>query len=82
MRKDAAERRPCRGYAIRIEALRRVICDPDAYVLRYARRLARIKEANVRDFNEALKARDLPHPTTDASPSEPALRSSKHVEPG
>jgi hypothetical protein len=44
-RKPAA-RRHCRGFAYRIEALRRVICNRDVYAIRYARRLARLAEAN------------------------------------
>jgi len=47
---DPEARRPCRGYAFRIEALRRVITAREAYVTRYARRIARLDEAaSVRD---------------------------------
>jgi hypothetical protein len=42
---DPEARRPCRGYAFRIEALRRVIQYREAVVMRYARRLARLAEA-------------------------------------
>jgi hypothetical protein len=84
-RKDPAERRPCRGYAIRIEALRRVIVYRDEYVLRYARRLARIAEANAKAQAEKLRPylEDNPRHAAASEPeSLPTLRSSKHVEPG
>ncbi|HEV7690246.1 MAG TPA: hypothetical protein VGO52_05465 [Hyphomonadaceae bacterium] len=44
---DPEIRRPCLGYAFRIEALRRVvsISGREAYVMRYARRMARLDEA-------------------------------------
>jgi hypothetical protein len=42
---DPEAQRPCRGYAFRIEALRRVISQREAFVVRYARRLARLDEA-------------------------------------
>jgi hypothetical protein len=42
---DPEARRPCRGYAFRIEALRRAIQYREAYVMRYARRIARLDEA-------------------------------------
>jgi hypothetical protein len=83
---EPAERRRCRNYAFRIEALRRTINSREAYVLRYARRLARIAEVNVRDLAEALKVYDPPQQETaaalpEATP-EAALRNAKHVEPG
>src|SRR5689334_6840791 len=81
-RKEPAERRPCRGYAVRIEALRRVLCYRDAYILRYARRLARIREANNRALAEALKGCCPPEETTGVSTPEPAQRNAKHVDPG
>jgi hypothetical protein len=86
-RKEPAERRPCRGYAVRIEALRRVICDPHAYALRYARRLARIAQANARAQAEAL-SRYLQEKSGQAAEpepqpeSQPALPNCKHIEPG
>jgi len=86
-RKEPAERRPCRGYAVRIEALRRVLCDPDAYVLRYARRLARVREASARAQAETLSRYLQERSRHDTAPepqpeSQPVLPSSKHVEPG
>jgi hypothetical protein len=84
-RKDPAEQRPCRGYAVRIEALRRVIVYRDAYVLRYARRLARIGQASARAQVETLSRHLQGRSQQDASPqpaSQPALPSAKHVEPG
>jgi hypothetical protein len=44
-RKEPREQRPCRGYAFRMEAVRRVITDCRPYVMRYARRLARVAQA-------------------------------------
>ncbi|HEV7691558.1 MAG TPA: hypothetical protein VGO52_12070 [Hyphomonadaceae bacterium] len=81
-RSEPAEKRPCRNYAYRIEALRRAINSREAYVLRYARRLARIREANVRDLTEALKAYDLSPPATGAAPSETAPPCARRIEPG
>jgi hypothetical protein len=81
-RSEPAERRPCRNYAYRIEALRRAINYRDDYVRRYALRLARIAEANLSALVEALKAHDLPQPAQAAASSEPASRSAKHIEPG
>ncbi|HEV7691854.1 MAG TPA: hypothetical protein VGO52_13555 [Hyphomonadaceae bacterium] len=81
-RSEPTEKRPCRNYALRIEALRRAINSREAYVLRYARRLARIAEAKVRDLAEALKAyKPLQQETVAASPGA-RLRSAKHIEPG
>ncbi|HEV7690770.1 MAG TPA: hypothetical protein VGO52_08110, partial [Hyphomonadaceae bacterium] len=87
--KEPAERRPCRGYAVRIEALRRVISYRDAYVLRYARRLARLAAANAKAQAETLsrhlqeRSRHAAAPEPEPQPeSQPALRSAKHVEPG
>jgi hypothetical protein len=88
-RKEPAERRPCRGYAVRIEALRRVISDRDAYVLRYARRLAHIAEASARAQAETpgRHLREMSRQGASSAPepqpeSQPVLPSSKHVEPG
>src|SRR5689334_2143292 len=77
-----AERRPCRNLAMRIEALRRAINHRKDYVLRYARRLARIREANNRLLAEALKAYEPQQPTTGASTPDPERWNAKHVEPG
>jgi hypothetical protein len=46
---DPEAQRPCRGYAFRIEALRRAINHREAYVTRYARRLARIRQARIEE---------------------------------
>jgi len=86
-RKEPAERRPCRGYAVRIEALRRVIAYRDAYVLRHARRLARIAQANAKAQAETLNRYLQERSQHDAAPApepeaQPALQSAKHVEPG
>jgi hypothetical protein len=81
-RSEPAERRRCRPLAFRIEALRRAINSREDYVLRYARRLARIAKANVRDVTEALKAYDPPQPATGDSSPEGAPQSAKHIEPG
>jgi hypothetical protein len=81
-RSGPAERRRCRNYAFRIEALRRAINSREAYVLRYARRLARMTEAKVRDLAEALKVCDPPQPATDAASPGARPRSAKHIEPG
>src|SRR5205809_956040 len=69
-----AEQRPCRNYAVRIEALRRAINYRKDYVLRYARRLARIDVANIRALVEALKAYKPLQETTDAASPEGAPR--------
>jgi hypothetical protein len=45
--------RPCRGYALRIEALRRVIANRESYVLRHARRLARNEQARIEARGDA-----------------------------
>jgi hypothetical protein len=79
---DPETRRPCRGYALRIEALRRAINYRKDYVTRYARRLARIREANVRALHEALKAYDPPQPETAAASPDPTPRCAKLIEPG
>jgi hypothetical protein len=82
-RKDPAEQRPCRGYALRIEALRRVIAYRDAYVLRYARRLARIAAAKAKAQAETL-SQYLPERSGRAPEPQPqpALPNSRHIEPG
>jgi hypothetical protein len=46
--KKPSEQRPCRNYALRIEALRRVLWRREDYARRYALRLARIEEARLR----------------------------------
>jgi len=79
-----SEKRPCRNLALRIEALRRVIVRHDDYVLRYARRLARMEAARFRAVADLI---DLigPHPETDQSPAtqpDAAPRSAKLIEPG
>jgi hypothetical protein len=88
-RKEPAEQRSCRGYAVRIEALRRVISYHDAYVLRYARRLVRIAQASARAQAETLsryleeRSRHAAAPGLEPQPeSQPALPSSTHIEPG
>jgi hypothetical protein len=81
-RSEPAERRRCRNYAFRIEALRRAINHREDYVLRYARRLARIAKANVRDLAEALKVYDPSPPPTGAAPSEATPPGPRHIEPG
>ncbi|HEV7694486.1 MAG TPA: hypothetical protein VGO52_26860, partial [Hyphomonadaceae bacterium] len=81
-RSEPAEQRPCRNYAYRIEALRRAINHRKDYVRRYALRLARVREANVRALVEALKAYDLSPAATGAKLSEVMLPSAKHIEPG
>jgi hypothetical protein len=89
---DPETRRPCRGYALRIEALRRVIANRETYVLRYARRLMRIEQARIEqtqgareEFLAALQALLNAPPEDDGS----GLMSfnvdplnAKHVEPG
>jgi len=80
-RSEPAERHRCRNYAYRIEALRRAINHHDDYVLRHARRLARVKEANVRALAEALKA-EPPQKTTSPAMPDPERWSAKRVEPG
>jgi len=72
----------CDGNAFRIEALRRAINHREDYVLRYARCLARIAEANVRDPAEALKVYDPSPQATGAAPSEAAPTCARHIEPG
>src|SRR5690349_21519732 len=79
-RSEPAERRRCRNLAFRIEALRRAINHRKDYVLRYARRLAYIAAANVRHFNEELKAYDLPQP--EPAPPDAASQCAKLIEPG
>src|SRR5262249_11374961 len=57
---DPEALRPCRGYAFRIEALRRVKNNRDTYILRYARRLARIEHARIQvmaDYVAEAKAK-------------------------
>ena len=81
-RSEPSDRRRCRNLACRIEALRRAINSREDYVQRYARRLARIAEANARAVAEALKLHDPLQPTTAAAPPEAAPRSAKHFEPG
>jgi hypothetical protein len=44
---DPEALRPCRGYAFRMEAVRRAIKQRDIYVKRHARRLARIEHARL-----------------------------------
>ncbi|HEV7691839.1 MAG TPA: hypothetical protein VGO52_13475 [Hyphomonadaceae bacterium] len=81
-RSEPSEKRRCRPLAFRIEALRRAINHRADHALRYARRLARIAEANVRALTEALKAYDPSPPATDTALSEATPRNAKHVEPG
>ena len=83
-----AERRPCRAYALRIEALRRAIRYRTAYVTRYAHRLARRlarAEQEARAF-EALCAAYVPppDPANDAPAALPDItpRNAKLEEPG
>jgi hypothetical protein len=84
-----AEQRPCRNYAFRIEALRRAINHRKDYVRRYALRLTRIKEANLRALNEELsryiqeRSQQDPSPETAPQPA-PQIDpgNAKHVEPG
>ena len=94
---DPEARRPCRGYAVRIEALRRVIADRDAYVMRYARRLARLDEAaSARDpivldpppRAPPKRQHEQPICINAATPPAPCVTratapwNAKHVEPG
>jgi hypothetical protein len=94
---DPEAQRPCRGYAFRIEALRRVIVDREAYVMRYARRLARLDEAaSARDPILLPDPPDPPdrrpiHSNGDIAEAprfstraqhDPAPWNAKHIEPG
>jgi hypothetical protein len=83
---DPEALRPCRGYAFRIEALRRVIANRDAYVQRHARRLARIEEARIEAVCAPMR-RYLEEKSRQAAASPEAApqttpRNAKHVEPG
>jgi hypothetical protein len=62
-RKEPAARRRCRGFACRIEALRRAISYREDYVMRHARRLAR--QAEARRANDPIF---LPLPHIDDPP--------------
>ncbi len=78
-----AEKRRCRGYAFRIEALRRVISRREDYVLRYARRLARAAfsaMAAMREMHAGRHACDPPQPA--AAVFEATQTTARPIEPG
>jgi hypothetical protein len=83
-RSEPSERRRCRPLAYRIEALRRAINHREDYVLRYARRLARIEQGRAQTLCEALSQRLQDSPQQDAVAASPEARprNAKHVEPG
>jgi len=77
---DPEVRRPCRGFAFRIEALRRVIVNREAFVLRYARRLARLAEAEAgRVYEPILLEPAIDAPPPDPSPPDPTDRRPIHL---
>ncbi len=83
---DPDQKRPCRNYAFRIEALRRAINDRDDYVRRYARRLARLEAARIEAVCAPMR-RYLEEKSRQAAASPeaappPPPRNAKHVEPG
>jgi len=83
-RKEPLENRPCRNYALRIEAVRRVIWHPDAFVLRYARHLARKAQASLRVLADFID-RFGPRPEADPSSTTQhavAPPNAKLIEPG
>jgi hypothetical protein len=95
---DPEVRRPCRGFALRIEALRRAIVNREAVVLRHARRLARLAEAEagrtyypiqlpaapVEDApgRQIIRANAAPPEALHASAAAPEPWSAKYAEPG
>ena len=83
---DPDQKRPCRNYAFRIEAVRRAIHYRDDYVRRYARRLARLEAARIEAVCAPMR-RYLEEKSRQAAASPeaappPTPRNAKHVEPG
>ncbi|HEV7693828.1 MAG TPA: hypothetical protein VGO52_23540 [Hyphomonadaceae bacterium] len=70
--REPAARRLCRGFAYRIEALRRAIRYRDDYVMRHARRMARLAEAGRASDPIMLP---LPIPREDPPDRQPILLS-------
>ena len=89
--REPAERRRCRPFAYRIEALRRAINYREDYVLRFARRLTRLATASpaadapgVREELAANPVRALIRylPRALVSTIDHIVWTAKHVEPG
>jgi hypothetical protein len=75
---DPEARRPCRGYAFRIEALRRVIVNREAVVMRHARRLTRLAEAEAGRTYEPIL---LPDQSVEDAPERQIIRAKPMTAP-